>query len=503
MIERRRHAARSGRIGAQREGHQSGRRRDRRTGTRTAADIVAIVDRSAGAIGAARADKTGRELVEIGLADQDRARVQQALHDEGGFGGIIGEGRTGGGGRKPRDIDVVLDREGHAGQRQPLPGCHARIHGLGRGKHGGFGHAGNPDLRLHGFIGRHTRQGGPRDGNGRAGARLHGSGNFDDGKTLKFGHIRSLARRLGRPSGVCSAAARDASRSGKIAVRRLATAARSGGLPSQKKEAQMTLTDTVLKPVTTEAAWRGDELAKSPDWLYFLTEEQVDQLETIGKKFIADDPDLRFVQAADYPVPWMQKSLASWQHDVDAGRGFVLVRGLRPHLYSDALSAAIFYILALHMGDPMQQNEMGDLIDHVYATSDKTMDDPGALPSKVRDQLVFHSDSSDVVALMCLRPGKSGGASLLVSGAQIYNEILEAPSGSGATAAGALPLGLAAAGSDVARAHLYLADGQSGGWRVQRLCGCDLHLLGPGISRRAAADAAADRSRQAVRRDHL
>lgn len=187
----------------------------------------------------------------------------------------------------------------------------------------------------------------------------------------------------------------------------------------------MSLTDTVLKPVTTEAAWRGDELDRTRDWLFFLTDEQVDQLEVLGKKFIADDPDLRFVQAADYPVPFLKEALASWQHDVDSGRGFVLVRGLRPHLYSDALSAAIFYILGLHMGDPMQQNEMGDLIDHVYATSDKTMNDPGALPSKVRDQLVFHSDSSDVVALMCLRPGKSGGASLLVSGAQIYNEILK------------------------------------------------------------------------------
>lgn len=187
----------------------------------------------------------------------------------------------------------------------------------------------------------------------------------------------------------------------------------------------MTLAQEMLPPVVSEAAWRGDQLAKTDEWLYFLTEDQVDALERIGRKFVEDDPDLRYVQAADYPVPWMKEALASWTHDVDRGRGFVLVRGLKTHFYSDALSAAIFYILGLHMGDPMQQNEMGDLIDHVYATSDKTMEDAGALPSKVRDRLVFHSDSSDAVALLCLRPGKSGGASLLVSGAQIYNEILK------------------------------------------------------------------------------
>jgi hypothetical protein len=97
---------------------------------------------------------------------------------------------------------------------------------------------------------------------------------------------------------------------------------------------------------------------------------------------------------------------------------------LRSHLYSDPLSCAIYYILGLHMGDPIRQNEMGDLLDHVYATSDKTMDDPTALSSKVRDKLVYHSDSSDVVALMCLRPSREGGLSCLVSGAEIYNEIL-------------------------------------------------------------------------------
>jgi hypothetical protein len=180
---------------------------------------------------------------------------------------------------------------------------------------------------------------------------------------------------------------------------------------------------TALKPIA--CAWRGDQLEKTEDWLFHLTSAQVAELEAVGERFVEDDPDLRRVTAAQYPVPGLGGALKSWGQDVDAGRGFVLVRGLRTQLYSDALSAAIFYVLGLHMGDPMRQNQMGDLLDHVYATSDKTMDDPTALPSKVRDKLVFHSDSSDVVALMCLRPGQSGGASLLVSGAQVYNEILQ------------------------------------------------------------------------------
>ena len=181
---------------------------------------------------------------------------------------------------------------------------------------------------------------------------------------------------------------------------------------------------TALAPVETATAWRGDRLKISGEWIYTLNDPQIDELERLGRAFMARDPDLRTVQAGEYPLVSCAEAVAQWIKDVDFGRGFVLVRGLRTELYSDALSAAIYYVLGLHMGDAIRQNEMGDLIDHVYATSDKTMDDPTALSSKVRDKLVYHSDSSDIVALMCLRGAREGGASCLVSGAEIYNEIL-------------------------------------------------------------------------------
>lgn len=181
---------------------------------------------------------------------------------------------------------------------------------------------------------------------------------------------------------------------------------------------------TTLQPVKGLPAWRGDGISANPDWIQVLAPGQVAELEHLGERMLADGIDLRSVQPQDYPLQACAALVPQWHAALDRGRGFVLVRGLRTHLYSDALSAAIYYLLGLHMGEPMLQNERGDLIDHVYATSDRTMDDPQALSVKVRDKLSFHSDSSDIVALMCLRPAKAGGASCLVSGAQIYNEIL-------------------------------------------------------------------------------
>ena len=186
------------------------------------------------------------------------------------------------------------------------------------------------------------------------------------------------------------------------------------------------MTSTTLSPIQGPAAWRGDQISQSSEWIYHLSESELDEVEAVGKKLLRDDPDLRAVVAADYPLPICSKGISEWAEELDHGRGFVLTRGLRVDEYSDALSAAIFYIMGLHLGEPMRQNELGDVIDHVRATSNKTIDDPTALGSRVRGRLGFHSDSSDVVALLCLRPAKAGGASSLISGIALYNEVLAA-----------------------------------------------------------------------------
>ena len=172
------------------------------------------------------------------------------------------------------------------------------------------------------------------------------------------------------------------------------------------------------------AGWRGDVIGKQSDWIYELSDRERGELEAVGARFFQDDPDLRHVRAEQYPLPATTRALQNWAQAMDHGRGFVLVRGLRSDLYSDALSAAIFFVLGLHLGEPMRQNELGDSFDHVIATSTLKIANTTALASRTTDRLNFHSDSSDVVGLMCLRGAKSGGESILISGITIYNELV-------------------------------------------------------------------------------
>ncbi|KAF0258475.1 hypothetical protein DOU02_08335 [Clavibacter michiganensis subsp. michiganensis] len=105
------HAAGSRGVGAERHVDEAERDGGRRARAGSARDAVGPGRVPHGAVGAAGADETGGELVEVGLAEHERAGLPQARD-----GGRVDLGRRGGGrarGRRghPGDVDVVLHRD--------------------------------------------------------------------------------------------------------------------------------------------------------------------------------------------------------------------------------------------------------------------------------------------------------------------------------------------------------------------------------------------------------
>ena len=118
VVEHRRHAARTRRVGAECERHQAGGNRDRRSRTRPARNQIGADRIDGDAVGRADADQAGRELVEIGLADDDGAGRAQFCHRRRILRGRIGEGRAGRRGRQALRVDIVLHGNRHAIQRK-------------------------------------------------------------------------------------------------------------------------------------------------------------------------------------------------------------------------------------------------------------------------------------------------------------------------------------------------------------------------------------------------
>lgn len=130
-LERGGHPARTGGVGTDREIGLPARHGHRRAGTRTAGDEFGTARVRYRAVGRPGADQPGRELVQVGLADHHGARRAQS-GDGGGVGvGQVGVGRAPGGGRQPRHVHIVLDRQPQPGQRSGRGGALGRHLGVG------------------------------------------------------------------------------------------------------------------------------------------------------------------------------------------------------------------------------------------------------------------------------------------------------------------------------------------------------------------------------------
>ena len=127
---------------------------------------------------------------------------------------------------------------------------------------------------------------------------------------------------------------------------------------------------------------------------------------------------------ADVPLPTLQPTLDELRRTLTHGHGFRLVTGLPIAELTDAHAAAAFVAIGVHLGRPRSQNAAGDLLGHVRDTGAASTD-PTVRIYQTSERQTFHTDSADVVGLLCLRDGLEGGDSLLVSAAAIHNEMLD------------------------------------------------------------------------------
>lgn len=184
-------------------------------------------------------------------------------------------------------------------------------------------------------------------------------------------------------------------------------------------------TDALPPEIGDRSAWYGPDLARRSDWIERLSQTEIAEVESATKKLaeLADSSfDLTSIGIDDFPLPTLGPCLRRLLDDVLNGRGFVLIRALPVHGWSKRQSAIAFLGIGVHFGRLRMQNAAGHLLGHVRDLG-RSSDDPNARIYQTRERQTFHTDSCDVVGLLCLQPAKSGGLSSLVSSTTIFNEM--------------------------------------------------------------------------------
>ncbi|MGE5336717.1 MAG: TauD/TfdA family dioxygenase [Gemmatimonadota bacterium] len=183
------------------------------------------------------------------------------------------------------------------------------------------------------------------------------------------------------------------------------------------------MNDGALPPLQSgPAVWRGPELASRADWIVHLAPAEVAELEAAMRRALERGLDIAQLAREDFPLPALSSRLDDLRHDLLHGRGFALLRGLPIERYSRREVATIFLGLGSHLGRPRSQNAKGHVLGHVCDLG-LSSSDPNVRIYQTHERQTFHTDSCDVVGLLCLRDAKSGGDSLLVSALAIFNEL--------------------------------------------------------------------------------
>ncbi len=179
-----------------------------------------------------------------------------------------------------------------------------------------------------------------------------------------------------------------------------------------------------LPPLQTgPAAWYGPDVSGRTDWIVQLSSSDVAEIRSALDAWKArPDQGPAPLKAADFPLPQLAARLQTIRSELIDGRGFILMKGMPVRQWSHADSALAFIGLGAHLGLARSQNAKGHLLGHVRDVG-LASTDPNVRIYQTHERQTFHTDSCDVVGLLCLRPARSGGDSLLVSSSTLYNEM--------------------------------------------------------------------------------
>ena len=176
-------------------------------------------------------------------------------------------------------------------------------------------------------------------------------------------------------------------------------------------------------PIGGAAAWHGAGMAANADWLEQLSASERAEIDAAIAAHKAAGRAMGDITAQSFRLPTLAPRLTRILGDLLHGRGFVLLRGFDAAGRSVEDSAIAYLGMSAHFGGFRSQNARGHLLGHV---KDLGLDiqNPKVRYYQTNRELEFHTDSCDIVGLLCLRGARTGGGSRIVSSVALHDRLL-------------------------------------------------------------------------------
>ncbi len=180
---------------------------------------------------------------------------------------------------------------------------------------------------------------------------------------------------------------------------------------------------TLHSPVTEPSAWYAADLANDASWIYHFTATDIADFDRALVHLRAGDRRPGEYTLADFPAAVLDRIMPGVLHELEHGRGCVLLRGLPVERYDVETLKLLYWGFGAYVGQVISQNTKGDLLSYVtdFGNDYRANNVRG---HTTRARIRPHTDSCDVVALLCVREAMSGGKSAFSSSMTIFNELL-------------------------------------------------------------------------------
>jgi len=174
---------------------------------------------------------------------------------------------------------------------------------------------------------------------------------------------------------------------------------------------------------TGPAAWVADDLRDHPEsWLFDLSIDNILELREVSKAYLDGGMDIGEISRTQFPLNSLSSQMDELKDRFLHGNGVAVLRGLPVGDMTLEQAACIFCGIGAHLGSARSQNAQGHILGHVKDTG-ASSSNPNTRIYQTAERQSFHTDSADLVGLLCWRDAKQGGESLLVSALSIYNRM--------------------------------------------------------------------------------
>ncbi len=178
-----------------------------------------------------------------------------------------------------------------------------------------------------------------------------------------------------------------------------------------------------IRPVEDKSVWLGSQIDYRQEGMHSLSGADVGEIDGALHHLKGHGTvDFSAISAQNFPLPKLGERLRALGEELRTGRGFLLLRGLPLDRWDADDLARIYVGLGVQIGKLLPQSYHGELLGHVIDVSDLEADARGYHAGGGQ---AFHTDTCDIISLMCVRGAKSGGLSRIASAAAVHNRLLE------------------------------------------------------------------------------